>query len=282
MNAYGLRAGPLLAVVTVVALATAGVPPVMYLMPDQFTASLDQPVTLRVESGAALTAQTAQWPSNEMAWFFVLADGTRHNHDQIAATDPDKKTVAVELTQPGATVIGFDTKPVISQVSGKDLAAFLTKNVAGAEASPAVRELTGRQNLRVRRTQSATTMIRVPAGDHRDLNSAVAQAKTGLSVEIRSMFDPTVITVGSDFPLRTYIGGSKKAGVKVQATSLTGGKTWSKVTDTSGVAYFRIKHPGTWRIEFHHAQPLENDPQADWAVYSATLTFEVATEGSKK
>ena len=49
----------------------------------------------------------------------------------------------------------------------------------------------------------------------------------------------------------------------------------------SGSAYFRVTDPGVWRVEFHYAQPSQDDQAADWTVYNATLTFEVPKGGAQ-
>ena len=44
--------------------------------------------------------------------------------------------------------------------------------------------------------------------------------------------------------------------------------------DAQGTATVPIDAPGVWRAEFHHAAVLVGDPEADWALYTATLVFE--------
>ena len=58
--------------------------------------------------------------------------------------------------------------------------------------------------------------------------SAIATSKTGQAVEMRLIADATAIPVGSDLPLRVYVGGEKKVGVKVRATHVASGKTAPK------------------------------------------------------
>ena len=76
----------------------------------------------------------------------------------------------------------------------------MSGNVAAAAKADS-RRVTGGQTVRVRRVESATTMVRVPTPDGRALSSATAMSKTGQAVEIRPLFDPTVLRVGRDIPL---------------------------------------------------------------------------------
>jgi hypothetical protein len=281
VNGYRRHLGVLAGVAILVGTAAAGTLPVSYLLPDKFVITAGGQVSLRMESGTPLAAQTVAWPADKLSWFFIRADGTQENRDRVEATDGAKNATAVTVPTPGVTVIGADLKPAVTQVTGAELSAFLIANVAGAAENPAVRRLTERQKVRMRRTESATTMVRVPAGDERDLHSAVAQSKTGQAVEIRPLFDPTMLKVGADFPVRVYVAGTKQSGAKVQATSTAAGATEAKRADSSAATSFTIGHAGVWRIEFHHAELLENDAEADWAVYSTTLTFEVPAGGGK-
>ena len=273
------RALPLAVIAAMAIAASADTLPVSYLTPQQFTAALDTDVRVHVESGAALAATTTTWPSDKLSWFFVRSRRTQENHDTVDPVDGRTgQATGVRLTQPGVTVVGFDTKPQIVHVSGTELKSYLTKNIVIDEESAAVRELAKKTDVRVRYRESAATIIRVAAADGKRLHSGIAMSKRGQMVEVQAMFDPTMLTVGSDFPVRVHINGSKQPNVRVQATSMTGAKTEAKTTDPAGSTYFHITHAGVWRIEFHQAMPLEGDKEADWVVYSGTLTFEVPEE----
>ena len=78
-----------------------------------------------------------------------------------------------------------------------------------------------------------------------------------------------------------YLDRMYQLAIKMNAQS-GAGMIIEKTTDRSGMTYFRITDPGVWRIEFHHAELLENDADAGWVIYSATLTFEVPTQGAGK
>ena len=81
--------------------------------------------------------------------------------------------------------------------------------------------------------------------------------------------------VKSDLPLRIYLPFGKREGVKVIARHLESGRTQSFLTDAVGAGFFSVSVPGVWVVEVHGARRLEDDPDADWEIHSATLTFEV-------
>ncbi len=263
--------------------ASAAEPAIVYLTPDTFTPSPGQMLTLRVNAGSPASAAVAPWPADQLSWFFVRGGGTQENRPGIPATARDANSAEFPITQPSVSVIGFDAKPTVVEMSGDDLKSFLLKNVAGAEKDPRVAALAGKTTVRVRRVQSAMALVRAPEGSgEQPMPSAIAMSKTALKGDLRSLMDPTVLKVGSDWAVRIYIEGTKKSDALIQATSLATGKTLSAITDDTGATHFNIATGGVWRVEFHDAQPLEGDPQADWVLRSATLTFEVPTAGAGK
>jgi len=191
--------------------------------------------------------------------------------------------VTVTLSKPGVTMVGLDIKPTAAKVEGKSFKAFWGRMAPGQAHKDAITALADADEVRVRRIESAKTLVRVPdPGGKPASHSAVAQSKTGQAVEIRALADPTMAGVGSDLPVRAYVGGDKQPGVKMLATCVATGKTQEALTDSSGSCHFRIDSAGVWRIEFHHAELLQGDPKADWVIHSATLTFEVTNPGGGK
>jgi hypothetical protein len=255
---------------------------VTYLSPDKHQVRVGEQVRLRVEVGEALQPQRAAWPADAIDWLFVRLAGTQENmhEDRVRPARAQDDFLSVTLSHAGVALIGFDTRPAVQQVAGKDLRAFLDRYVESAALPDARPPIQPTAKLNVRQVESTKTLVRVSAeGDQRS-HSATAQSKSGQAVEIRPLADPTMVAVGSDLPVRAYVNGSKKVGVRMLATSVAAGKTQQSVTDASGATHFRITHAGLWRVEFHWAEPLKSDPTADWAIYSATLTFEVEEQGA--
>lgn len=263
----------------VVGPAFADPPTVSFLTPSKHVSALAETLSLRFVAGAAKDARPVAWPSDEIEWLFVRGGGTQENRDRVRPEDPKDDFVALQIKHPGVTLVGVDRRPVVREMTGDELRTFLRQNVAPAERAglPA-----GDRQLRVRHVASAHTLIRAAAAGNEDSPSGIATSKTGQKVEIRPLFDPSAAHVGSDLPQWSYVEGSKKAGVKVQATNVATGKTATFLTDAGGSGHFRITDAGLWRVEFHHAEPLKGDSKADWVIYSATLTFEVATKGADR
>jgi hypothetical protein len=283
VNAHTHRLAAVALIAAAMLSAKAAEPPVTYLTPDTFKPAIGQTLTLRVNSGTPQRAEVAPWPEDQLRYFFVRGGGMQHNRPTLPATERDRNAAEFPISQHGVSVIALEPKPAVVQMSGEELKSLLLRNVAGAERDARVAALSEKATVRVRRVESATALVRAPeAAGEQAGPSSIAMSKLGLRVELRSLIDPTVSPAGSDWAVRAYIEGSNKSNVQVQATSLADGKTQTALTDRSGAARFHFGVGGSWRVEFHQAQPLENDSQADWVLYSGTLTFEVPTKGAGK
>lgn len=279
MNVCGTWLVGVATLLAVVGPAFADPPTVSFLTPSKHVAALAETLSLRFAAGAAKDARPVGWPSDEIEWLFVRGGGTQENRDRVRPQNPKDDFVLLRIEHPGVTLVGADRRPIVREMTGDELGTFLRQSVALAEKAsiPA-----GDGELRVRHVASAKTLIRAATAGRESPPSAIATSKTGQKVEIRPLFDPSAARVGSDLPLWSYIDGSKKTGVKVQATNVATGKTTTFLTDAGGSGHFRVTDAGLWRVEFHHAEPLKDGSKADWVVYSATLTFEVATRGADR
>jgi hypothetical protein len=275
MNRLRLRPWCLWLLVTVATPALAGTLTTAYLTPSKYSATLGESIALHFDAGAAKDAQPAPWPSGEVTWLFIRGGDAAENQHDVQPQRAQDNFVPLKVEYPAVTMVGA-LRPVVREVPGAELRAFLEQHAAADTSS-----LAAGRTYRVRDIGSAKTLIRVPAADGQALPSAIATSKTGLRGEIRPHFDPTVAPVGSDIPLTVYVNGDKRPGAQIQATNVATGQTTTMTSDQSGSAHFRVTDPGVWRVEFHYAQPLSNDSAADWVVYSATLTFEVAKGGAQ-
>lgn len=115
----------------------------------------------------------------------------------------------------------------------------------------------------------------VARGAREDDPAGVVMSKSGQAVEIRLMADPHALALGSDVPVRVYL--ASWGGAKLWATP-DGGAPQELVTDSGGIARFKLSQAGVWRIECHHAEPIKSDA-ADWMLRSGTVTFEIAERG---
>jgi hypothetical protein len=270
-------------VVAACGVAAAAGQTITYLTPAKYAATVGERVAVFSDVREGDVIRRTPWPTQTIDWLFVRAPGTQENRENVGPADPKEDFVSVTLAKPGVTMIALDTKPVVTIVSGKQFKAFAKRTATGRLYEDAIAAIADEDRVRMRRIESAKTLVRVLDPDGKPMShSAVAQSKTGQAVEIRALADPTMVAVGSDLPVRAYVGADARPGVKMLATCVATGKTQEALTDPTGSCHFRISDAGVWRVEFHYAEPLENDPNADWVVYSATLTFETTKTGAGK
>lgn len=252
------------------------VPRPRFLVPATHQAAVGQSVALRVQAPRADGALAAgAWPGAEVKWCFVRVAGTQQNFDTLAADAPGGDAVGLAVERAGVTMIGLDLRPRVETLTGAEFEAFIAAKVA-AEALPAGRaKAAADAQVRVRRIESMKSLMRVRNERGEAPPAQVAQSKAGQAAELRLMLDPTVGRVGSDVAVRAYVAGDKRPAARVIVQREGDAKAVEFVTDPTGSGHFRVTEAGRWRVEFSHVEALKDDPEAEWAIYTATLTFEV-------
>lgn len=241
---------------------------VYHLAPAAYTVAPEAPI--RVGLAAAAGGPAQPWPAT--AWVFVRGEGTQENLDSPPAADASGQ-VPLPSVKSGAAMVGVDFSPTTETLAPAAAREFLSartgSQIAIDESKP---------KLNVRWTRSCKTFVRIGAAGEPVAASHVAVGKAGQEVEIRPLMDPTAGRIGSDIPMRFFAGGGKAAGARAIATPLATGKPQELRTSAEGIADLRLTDPGVWLIEFHHATKPQD---ADLAIASATLTFELTAEAAR-
>jgi hypothetical protein len=233
---------------------------VRFLVADCARVPANDAATLRITSGP----RPIPWPAEEIRWLFVRVAGNQKNFDRVAPS-ASGESARIDIPGAGAALIGIDFHPRVQTMPASDLLAL---------AGPIKPAPTG--NVRVRRVDSASTILFAFAGDAEAPPSATAVSKAGLAMEIRPMVDPTMAELGGDLPLRVYLDGSKAPGLTVTATTPSGGRR-EMTTNPEGFAYFHIDEEGMWRLEAFKVEPTLA-PDADFVLYGTTLTYWIGEE----
>ncbi len=262
-----------------VAIATAQ--SVSYLTPGHYTARVGDTLPVRITQGAAARATPVAWPAADLKWFMIRGGDTQQNHHAVNPSPSDPQVVNVPLQHAGVTLIALDADRVETAVDSNALQQFIADHIAPAQIPAEFKHVTASDLPRIRRVVSSKTLVRVSSADGESgPPSEMAIAKTGQRAEIRLMIDPTYTKVGSDIPIKAYIDAGGAGKVQFQATHVPTGKTQTFIANQGGAGYFRMSDAGEWRVEFHDIRPARKDPDADWLLSSATLTFE-AQEAKK-
>ncbi len=236
----------------------------VFLRADAARVPAGGPVRVHLESAQG----PAAWDNDRVRLLFVLGRDTRENMDRAPAAPGAAGGVALPAPAPGSCAVGLDFKPTVEVMDADALRAFALARCD--ERLP--RSVTGK--VRVLRTQSCKALLRV--GDAPGSAAALAETAQGAEIDVR--MDPTRALIGSDVAFEVSVGGKEIEEYRAFATALATGKTQEIEADDDQPGRFRITESGPWRVEFHRLTKVADGGDADWALVSATLTFEVPAE----
>ncbi len=274
-----MRSGILIAVAIAALCGGARAQEAPALEPAAYRVGVGEPVSLKVRN--VVTGADIPWDDARISWTLLRVAGTQENSDLAPRADEKGVAGSIRINSEGAAVIGVDFRPRVVTIEAADLRRF-AHDRAGAELPESVKGA-----VAVRLVESVKTVVRTNgAGDERSGN---VTEKTGQLVEIRPLFDPSAMAIGSDIPVVTYAGGGRAKNARVIATHIASGEKQEVRTNSSAIGQFRLSKAGVWRVEFHQLEPapkaepganVPEGPQPTWVVLSATLMFE--TMGAAK
>ena len=239
------------------------------LSADRLVAVVGESVTLQLRSANENIAD-APWTADQIAWLFIRGEGTQRNIPRARYDNPDATSIEVRLTQPGVTMIGVDRRPQVQQWP----AARVRETLQGLVDDVKLPAADG-DAARVRVIESSKIILRVVGDDpRRGRQSAVAQSKSGQQVELRLMADPARVPIGSDLPVRAYVGGDKRPAARVTATHVESGTVQESLATRDGFVNLTVTAAGRWRIEMFAADAAEVGAEFDWIVYRSVVEFE--------
>lgn len=226
------------------------------------------------------------WSEHRAEYFLARTAWSQENRDAVPVAERSGGLEAAWVAdEPGVLLLGVDLAPVDETVSAGSFASFLER-VLPATRRGALDGLLRTDDVEgavvVRRVESCKALVRVEGGDAEPVS--IATSKTGQVVEIRPLMDPTAIVPGSDLAVRVYSRVPGPADGLVIATNVTTGEIVRAPTNGTSLVVVPIGGAGRWRLEFHAVEPLEaaagteGDGAAEWAVHTATLTFDVVAE----
>ena len=236
------------------------------LAPDRYQVRAASAVGLRLLAGKS----PQDWPEQQISWLFVRVAGTQLNLDTLASLPADaSRSAPVKLERAGIAMIGLDLRPRVESLPAAEFQQFLSER-AGLEPDP---DATGQ--VRVRRVESFKLLVRALDNQGELRNSADSQSKSGQQVEIRPLADPLEVRLNRDLLVRVYLPQGASVGALVLATHLPSGTAKRFRTGPGGTGHFTVDTAGEWLVECHSVRALDDDPEAEVELHSATLRFEV-------
>lgn len=198
-------------------------------------------------------------------------------------------TISFQLVTRGVAMTGCDFTPRVERIPATELLAFLKASLTTQAYDELALSLPAQGDVRVRRIETVKTLLRIDAvplsGEQGDPvvlpDTQTATTKVGQVNEIRFSFDPTNTPIGSDVAFRVFANYDKAAKARVTVACDEAKFSQQIESDGSGTAKFTLAHAGAWRVEFHHAKALKDDPDADLVLSSATVTFHTTKEAAR-
>ncbi len=247
----------------VVAAHAVGAQEAAYLTPDSAAASGRAVLRLRLGEGEA--AAPADWRKEPVRWVFVKTTFGQENRDSAAEWARPDGTLSAPLTAKGATMIGVDFEPVVETVRERGGPGVLRPRLSG---------------LRVRHHRSASTVLLSTAGTAGEADGGqAATAKAGLACEVRPYMDVTQPWSGGDLILRAYVQGAPAGQAPFSVRHAATGRVTLLESDANGFVRFTPEAMGVYEVLFYSARRLEDDAEADYDVFSTSLTFTVRGTG---
>ncbi|MBS1724534.1 MAG: hypothetical protein JSS66_16450 [Armatimonadetes bacterium] len=232
----------------------------VFLQPDQFflkgrTALVD----LRRSSAPSLVPE--EWSDAPVKWSFLRTGEVQENRDDIGEWLRPDGRLELKIPASGPIMFGIDFLPRIESVNSTDLRK-LTKAPVGAGT------------VKIRHYRTAVTILRTQWGPGVDSpGSAVATSETSLTSAVHLMMDPSSLMLGGDIAFEVVMRGLEIEDATVKINHRSSGETL--VRDDAERYRFTPDKPGVWDMEVQFVRPLKDDPEAQFELYSTTMTFEV-------
>ncbi|MCC6661289.1 MAG: hypothetical protein IT437_10430 [Phycisphaerales bacterium] len=251
--------------VSVAAFAGAQAPE--FLIPGTYEITAGQSITLAVRSAAPNDDLGPPAPG-DLSRFFIRVAGMQDNREAMPGPMEPGRGPVLPLTEPGVTMLVADWKPVVLEIEPAAFREFLAARVPKIDPGT----VPDGAAVRVRHVRSAKSILHVSARGGQPPDAATGTSKSGQLAEVRATFDPATTPVGADMPVRVYVRGDSESRVLVRALHASAPPE-EFLTNAKGMGDFPLSAPGPWRVQFQWARALKDDPDADWEVFSGTLTF---------
>jgi len=213
----------------------------------------------------------------EVVWFESMTANLRMSGPSGEAnlTVPDEGDPFVDFDLPGTYEIGWESNPTLillePDIFKKYIALEGYTDVINSRKASNQEEQPGKEMY----SRYIKTFIQVgtPLTEH-------YSEPFGYKIEIIPLQNPCSLAVDSDLEVKVLYDGKPLPNHKIFATYESYSEdpvdyAQATLTDSNGIARFRITHNGLWLVRTNQMIPLENNPEADWQSFWANCTFEV-------
>lgn len=194
--------------------------------------------------------------------------------DLFAGAREEPKQLCAPL-QNGPALVEMVVRPRFIELSAKDFNAY----IHGENLREVIRLREQRNQTQAEGRELYSRYAKLIVGDAED-----ATRPLGHELEIVPEKNPSQLKPGETLLVRILFHGQPLSGVRVSAVyegAEPKGHEFpvTAETDEQGRARLRLDRSGLWYARLIHMVPAENERDADWRSFFATLTFRVEAAG---
>lgn len=239
-----------------------------WIEPDRFHGDSGDAVLLTLRQGVGLKGDSLPYIT-EFFVDFSRTDATgRHPFDSEPGDDPAASFVPAD----GETVVGYFSNRDFVELEPEKFRAYLLDE--GMDSIEAERERLGEADSTAREyfVRCAKTLLRAgPVTPGRLFDQPL-----GFPLELVPLDDPGLLQPGDTLRVRLLYEGKPIEGIRVRAFTKDRPREPLDVrTDSAGSVQLLLPGGGIWFIKAVHMRRLEDDPNADWESFWASLLFEI-------
>jgi hypothetical protein len=242
-----------------------------WIEPSQYVAGVPSSVTLALRVGENFSGQGVPRRGTTILRFVSSGPKGLIDVPGLEGRDP---AGFLRVDQPGDYVVGYETKGQAIELEAGKFESYLREE--GLERVIESRRASGQSDRPGREifVRCAKVLVRAGGGEAGSgSNQAGGSPELGLTLELLLEADPRAGGVEDAVPVRLLFQGEPVEGVLV--VGLRRGSTESPIsarTDADG----RVELPigaGEWLLKAVHMVPAQQERNADWKSYWASLTF---------
>jgi len=189
----------------------------------------------------------------------------------------DGKSLSFELTarSPGSRVLALSTAPRRVRLRPAEFGVYLEEN--GLDSIRELREELEEADAPALERYSKFAKAFVDIGDVESMDQDAPWSRiVGHPIEIVPQQNPNRLVSGGQLDVQVLYDSEPLAGAPLRAGKAgTGTEEVILTTDESGNATATFTSDGRWYLRTIHMVRLEDDTEAEWESFWATMTFEV-------
>ena len=239
-----------------------------WIEPSKFRPEVGEKVELRLRVGEQFEGQPAPRKNDRIKVFAYFAP---HEGAPIAISGPDDADPAggMEIAKPGLYILGFHNTPSRIELEPEKFEEYLKGD--GLDWVIAERKRLGESDKPGRELYSRCAKALLSAGDS---DGKGFDRRFDFPLEFIPQSNPSAVKAGDKLDVLLLFNQKPISGVKVSAMRRGAfDKAVSARTDANGVVRLPLDEPGLWLIFAVHMTRAENDADADWQSFWASLTF---------